>query len=69
MAKKWVFVPNKYFHWASFFALVTLVTLVTVCQGLRNDNVILLLSSILFGIIGLYFINKSKNFVRRKNKK
>lgn len=65
MAKKVMFVPNKYFHMASFFALVTLIL---VCQGLRDDNLFGLLASILFGIAGLYFIKKSKNF-RKKSKK
>ncbi len=60
------FVPNKYFYMSAFFALVTVLF---VCYGLRNDDVVYLLESIFLGIIGLFFINKSKKFKVSKKKK
>jgi energy-coupling factor transporter transmembrane protein EcfT len=64
--EKNIFITNKYFKSA---VLVMLITAIFLVQGLRTDNLFLLLSSIVLGVLGLFFIKKSWNFHAKKLKK
>ena len=63
---KWIFVPNK---WFKFAVVVMFVTAIFLIQGLRRDNVFLLIFSIFLGAFGLVFIDKSLKYRAKKLKK
>jgi hypothetical protein len=39
--------------------LFTLITLILVCYGLKNNEIFSLIAAILFGIVGLYWVKRS----------